>query len=198
MPYSKNLYPKLFFMSRLLLLVTLYASINASAQQYKKFLFAFDLGVPMSNLSPIGSFTLEPGYRINDKSLIGFRMEQIGIVSMAGGNSHSLGSMGINYQRYLSLSTGRFFYGGGIGLYNPSDNFIMSNTDRLNQRNGFGFYPRIGWELGHLRLMVEYNFIQKMSDYLTSYALGAISRYELVDKSYLGLKIGFFIGGGKK
>ncbi len=185
-------------MNKLLLVPFLFASTYASAQQYRKFLFAIDVGVPMGKAGSVGSFTLEPSYRLNDKTLIGFRMEQIGIISMIGANSSSLGSMGINYQRYASLSTGRFFYGGGIGLYNPSDNFIMSNTDKLNQRNGFGIYPRIGWEFGHLRLMAEYNFIEKMNYFLSYNSIGSIGHYELVDKSYLALKLGIFIGGGKR
>ncbi len=43
----------------------------------------------------------------------------------------------------------------------------MSNTETQSQRNGLGIYPRIGLEFGHARLMLEYNFIQNMNDYVS-------------------------------
>jgi len=184
------------------LISMLLISANAGAQHYRKFLFAVDIGAPISNLNPIGLFAMEPTYRLSDKIAIGFRMEQIGFVSTAGSNNASLGSMGINGHYYFDMTSLRPFCGVGIGLYNPSNNFIMSNTDAQNQRNGLGIYPRIGLEFGHARLMLEYNFIQKMNDYITPefnpMVPGAQGHYEMVNKNYLSIKIGFFIGGGKK
>jgi len=173
-------------------------SVSAVAQHYRKFLFAIDVGMPNSKLKPIGLLTMEPSYRVSDRIAVGFRMEQIGFVSMIGSNNSSLGSMGINGHYYFVMTTLRPFCGLGIGLYNPSNNFIMSNTETQNQRNGLGIYPRIGLELGHARLMLEYNFIQKMNDYISYDSPGIPGHYETVNKSYFSLKIGFFIGGGKK
>jgi hypothetical protein len=185
-------------MNKLVLIAMLFVSASTSAQQYRKFLFAFDIGYPKSQFGPIGSFSMEPGYRVTDKILIGYRMETIGFVSMIGANNISLSSMGINGQYYYSLSSVRPFFGMGIGLFNPSNNFIMSNTETQNQRNGLGIYPRIGLGVGHIRFMAEYNFIQKMSDYIPSHMIGTQGHYEQVNKSYLSFKIGFFFGGGRK
>jgi len=189
-------------MTKLSLVVMLFVSASAGAQQYRKFLFAIDIGAPRSSLNPIGSFTMEAGYRVRDRILIGFRVEQIGFVSMAGSTNSSLGSIGINGHYYFALPSVRPFCGVGIGLYNPSNNFMMSNTETQNQRNGFGVYPRIGLEFRHIRLMLEYNFIQKMNDYIItdmiSIPRGTQGHYQMIDKSYLSFKIGFFIGGGKK
>jgi hypothetical protein len=184
-------------MNRLLLAILISISANANAQQYRKFFFAIDIGSPNSKLKPRGSFTMEPSYRINDKLTVGLRMEQIGFLSGIGGDDVSLGSMGINAHYYFSPQSMRPFCGIGVGLYNPSNNFIMSSTDDRNQRNGFGVYPRAGLEFGHMRLMLEYNFIQKMTDYI-SFDVPGNGHYETVDKSYLSLKIGLLIGGGKK
>jgi hypothetical protein len=78
----------------------------------------------------------------------------------------------------------------------------MSNTDTQNQRNGLGVYPRVGIDFGHARVMLEYNFIQKMNDYISPdfnpMMPNAQGHYETINKSYLSLKIGFFIGGGRK
>jgi hypothetical protein len=129
-------------------------------------------------------------------------MEQIGFVSTTGSNNASLGSMGINGHYYFNMTSLRPFCGLGIGVYNPSNNFVMNNTETQSQRNGFGVYPRIGLEFGHIRLMLEYNFIQNMNDYISPdfnpIMTGAQGHYETVNKSYLSLKIGFFVGGGKK
>lgn len=189
-------------MKQLVLVAMLLLAINAEAQHYRKFLFSFDIGYPTSSLNSGGLFAMEPAYRLNDKILIGFRSEVIGFISMAGSSNSSLASMGLNGQYYFNSTSSRPFCGLGIGLYNPSDNFIMSNTDSRNQRNGFGVYPRVGLDFGHGRLMLEYNFIQEMNNYISpgTYAAiqGAQGYYEMVNPSYLSLKIGFFIGGGKK
>ncbi len=131
---------------------------------------------------------MEPGYRITNKFLVGLRMEQIGFLSTIGGNSASLASMGINGHYYFPLEGVRPFVGLGI--------------DNKSQRNGLGIYPRVGLEFGHMRIMIEYNWIQKMNDYVSPEFIpmmpGAQGHYETVDKSYFALKFGFFIGGGKK
>ncbi len=185
-------------MKKILLISIVLLSISASAQQYRKFLFAIDVGILNKKSFPISSFTLEPGYRISDKMLIGFRIEATGFISSMGSTNQSLGSMGINAHYYLKQSRVRPFAGLGIGLYNPSNNFIMNSTDNLNQRNGLGFYPRIGMEAGHFRVMMEYNLIQPMKDYI-SYDIPTTSgHYENINKSYFSIKIGVFLGGGKK
>jgi hypothetical protein len=186
-------------MKKIVLVAMLFVSANAGAQQYRKFFFAIDVGMPNSKLKPRGLFAMEPSYRVSDKIAVGFRMETIGIVSTIGGNEMSLSSMGINGHYYFPLPDVRPFCGLGIGLYNPSNNFIMSNTETQSQRNGVGIYPRIGLETGHVRLMLEYNFIQKMNDYIPNMngMMGMPGHYEMVDKSYLSIKFGFFIGGGK-
>jgi outer membrane protein X len=185
-------------MKKTLLILILFVYVSASAQQYRKFLFAIDLGGPNSkSYFPINSFTMEPSYRVNDKVLVGFRIEATGIVSMTGANNSFLGSMGLNAHYYLNQSSARPFLGIGIGLYNPSNNFIMNSTDNLNQRNGLGLYPRAGLEIGHFRVMMEYNFIQTMKDYI-SYDLPMPGHYENINKSYFSLKVGIFVRGGKK
>lgn len=189
-------------MKQIVLVATLLLAINAEAQQYRKLLFAFNIGLYASDLNSRGLFAMEPAYRLNDKILIGFRTEVIGFVSMMGSSNSSLGSMGLNGQYYFNTTSSRLFCGLGVGLYNPSNNFIMSNTDARNQRDGFGIYPRLGFDFGHGRLMLEYNLIQKMNNYISpginAIINGAQGHYEMVNPSYLSLKIGFFIGGGKK
>jgi len=193
-------------MKKVVFILLFLVSVTANAQQYRKFLFAMDFGSPLTSAAsstPIGLFSLEPGYRIHDNVLIGFRIESTGMFSNIGTDNISLSSMGINGQYYFSQKPIRPFAGLGIGLYNPNNNFIISNTDNLSQRNGIGFYPRVGFELGHMRLMLEYNIVQTMKYYISPdmppiMGINYTGHYENINQSYLSLKIGFFIGGGKK
>jgi hypothetical protein len=58
----------------------------------------------------------------------------------------------------------------------------------------------VGVDLGHFRLIVEYNFVGNMTDYVFSYrgSPAPTGQFESINKNYLNLKIGFFFGGGKK
>ncbi len=45
----------------------------------------------------------------------------------------------------------------------------------------FAFAPRVGFEYGHFRTAIEYN---------------AVGKTGAINNNYLGIKLGFFIGGG--
>jgi hypothetical protein len=186
-------------MKKLLVLILLAMPLLANGQNYRKVFFAMDLGVPLGKNSGIGSISLEPSYRINDKMCAGFRIEHNGLVSMTGGSNPFVASLGVSYQYYLP-SKSRIFVGGGLAVFNPTNNFLVGNTDTMNERNRLGFFPRVGVDFGHLRLMAEYNFVGSMTDYVLAYrGVGApTGQFESINKNYLNLKIGFFIGGGRK
>lgn len=181
-------------MRKLILFAILLAATNVHAQQFRKFLLAAQLGLPDGH-GIISSFALEPGYRLSDRVQVGFRMETQNMMPFTGASSNPVNSMGINAHYYFYK---RSFFGAGVGLFNPSNNFIMSSTESQNQRNGIGFYPRVGIDLGHFRLMAECNFVQPMKDYISYPMPGFVGHYENVNKNYLSLKIGFFLGGGRK
>ncbi|MCA6381117.1 MAG: hypothetical protein IM606_04035 [Cytophagales bacterium] len=186
-------------MKKLLVFVLLAMSLVANGQNYRKVFLGIDWGAPLGKNSGIGSISLEPSYRINDKMSAGFRIEHNGIVSMTGGSNPFVGSLGVSYQYYLPFKP-RVFVGGGFAIFNPSNNFLISNTDTQNERNRLGFFPRVGVDLGHFRLIVEYNFVGNMTDYVFAYrgSPAPTGQFESINKNYLNLKIGFFFGGGKK
>lgn len=186
-------------MKKILLLILLCTSLTGLSQNYRKVFLALDLGIPLGKNSGIGSISLEPGYRINDKMSVGFRIEHNGLASMGGSNNPYVASIGLSYQYYLPIKS-RFFVGGGLALFNPNNNFLVSNTDTKNERNRLGFFPRVGLELGHFRIMAEYNFVGNMTDYInTSGNTGIPGGYfKSIDKNYFNFKIGFFVGGGKR
>ena len=186
-------------MKLLLVLSLLIIPFLANGQSYRKVFFAIDWGAPFAKNSGIGSISLEPSYRINDKMSAGFRIEHNGIVSMNDGGNPFLGSLGVSYQYYIPFKP-RVFVGGGIAIFNPSNNFILSSTDTMNERNRLGFFPRVGVDLGHFRVMVEYNFVGDMTDYVSTYGNAGVPGgfYQSVNKNYFNLKFGFFVGGGRK
>jgi outer membrane protein W len=106
-------------------------------------------------------------------------------------NINSDGESGSAKANYSYLATGDYYFsnnkfrpfaGAGTGIYTfASLDFDSDNPslDNIPVASKFGFMARGGFEYGHLRLGVEYNFVgQKMW--------------------YLGLKIGAVIGGGRK
>lgn len=187
-------------MKTLLAFSLLTMSLVANGQNYRKVFFAMDFGIPSAtNHGGVGSLTLEPSYRINDKMAVGFRIEQRGFLSMLGGGAMPLASLGLSYQYYLPTRA-RVFIGGGFAVFNPTNSFLVGNTDTMNERNRWGFFPRIGFDFDHFRLMAEYNFVGNMTDYVTSYRGSPMptGQFESINKNYLNLKFGFFIGGGRK
>lgn len=188
-------------MKKLLVLICLALPFTAIGQNYRKVFFAIDLGMPMAKQNLLGSFTLEPNFRINDKMSVGLRLEQRLFLSasLGGKTDTSTGSIGLSYQYYLPVPK-RIFVGGGMAVFNPTNNFLMSNSDTQNERNRWGFFPRIGIDLGHFRLVAEYNFVGNMTEYFSTFGNNGIPGgfYESVNKSYFSLKLGFFIGGGRK
>jgi hypothetical protein len=185
-------------MKALIVLILLLTQFAANGQSYRKAFFALDFGVPMGSKAGIGSISLEPSFRINDRIAAGIRIEVRGLFAI-GGNNVPLASIGTSCQYYLPVNS-RIFVGSGIAIFNPSNNFIVSSTDTMNERNRLGFFPRAGVDLGHFRVMVEYNFVGNMTDYVSTFGNAGVPGgfYQSVNKNYFNLKFGFFVGGGRK
>jgi len=159
---------------------------------FKKFKVDVSLGYAMPQEST-GSgtkagvlFVVEPKYAVRDEISVGLRMEGAIMANLdVEGES---GSAKANYSYlatgdyYFSNNKFRPFAGAGTGIYTfASVDFEGDNSslDNIPVASKFGFMARGGFEYGHLRLGVEYNFVgQKIG--------------------YLGLKIGAVIGGGRK
>jgi hypothetical protein len=147
----------------------------ASAQDYKKFKVGLGGGLASglgSNLAPL--ITFEPAYRISDDLAIGLRIE----ATTEFTSEASIGSFALNSQYYFSENKFRLFVGGGLGLY-----YFQSRG--YSAPGKFGFYPRIGFDVGHFSLLLDGNLYEK------------ITGYKYFNR-YLGLKICVFVGGGKK
>ena len=193
------------------------AFLTANAQEYKP----VKIGLGLGYASPGGEgakggvlFYLEPAYRVSDAFAVGLRIESAIMasgVSYSGSGSSTVvseaevsgnGSYTINGQYYFSNNSFRPFIGAGFGIYTVvggsysvsggSSTTVAASADASK----FGFYPRLGFDLGHFTLQAEYNIIPSSKDEISLSGLSVITTES--KSSYLGIKAGFFISGGKK
>lgn len=167
----------------------------AKAQEFKP--FKVDLALGYAKPSGEGAsggvlFAVEPKYAIMDQLSVGLRWELalMARVSMDGTSEvKGTSSYVPTLDYYFGTNKSRVFAGVGAGLYQyagASFDGDYENEEDLNMYSSyskFGVVPRVGAELGHFRIAVEYNIVPK--------------QYEL-SNSYLSFKLGAFIGGGKK
>lgn len=211
-------------MKKTLLLIILFGAgiMIAQAQEYKP----VKVGIGLGYASPGGSgakggvlFYLEPAYRVNDQIAVGLRLESAVMArgySISGTSTSSNvdlsvsanGSYTVNGQYYFSNNTFRPFAGLGFGIYSLASvkasassgtGGSTSSAEVAASASKFGFYPRVGFDLGHFNMMIEYNIIPSTkSDVVISTGTGTTTATSESKNSYLGIKFGFFFGGGKK
>jgi outer membrane protein X len=139
-----------------------------------------------------GLFYAEPAYQFSENLLIGFRIEDAamtrGISTSSNDHLSSTVSFTLNGQHYFSDNYARPFIGLGFGIYSMAP-VISGNTSNERQNAGsgtsFGLYPRVGIDVGHLNLTVDYNVIPSYD----------VPRDRKVVNSYLAMKAGFSFGG---
>ena len=176
--------------------LTLCVAIFGNAQ-YEKTFKPFKVDIAVGYALPAGSgakagalFAIEPKYALNDNLALGLRMElaataQGAIINgeMNQGDVKASGSYLATADYYINTNRFRPFVGIGAGIYtNASANIDEQASDEVQKGSRFGFAPRAGFEFGHFRTGIEYNFAGKTAS---------------VNHNYLGIKIGFFIGGGR-
>jgi outer membrane protein X len=175
------------------------------AQEFKPFKVGIGLGYAAPSKTGAGAeggflLFVEPAYRATNNILIGLRLESAiiarGIKGVGAddvsGNASSNASYTLNTQFYFNENYVRPFVGAGLGFFSLAavkfntavDNTIDNNEVATETR--FGFYPRIGLDAGHFILTLDYNFIPKTD----------IPGVGEVNNNYLGIRVGFSIGGG--
>jgi outer membrane protein X len=174
-------------------------SQDTSSRVFKKFKVDISVGYASPSSSSISSqgskfnggalFAIEPKFAVIDPLAIGVRVETAVIAHIYNNNNNSNNSNGkanlsylLTADYYFTKSRFRPFIGAGGGIYSTAaidSNTVNSNSSSVPYTSQFGFMARAGFELGHLRIGAEYNFVSN-------------------NASYLGLKIGVCIGGGMK
>jgi outer membrane protein W len=197
-------------MKKIFLVLGLFTWAGLTQAQDRAFKpFKVDLAVGYAVPSGTGSRggfvgAIEPKYALMDQFSIGLRLETALVArgieevgSSTSGNSYNFDlsavrSYALTGEYYLGTNKSRFFAGIGAGLFQYTKANVTTtpttttrNSD-IEAYNKFGVVPRIGAELGHFRLAVEYNFIPKHEVNGTS-----------LNNNYFSFKIGAFIGGGQ-
>lgn len=205
-----------------LLLAFSVVSLCTFAQDYKAFRWGLGLGYAAPGGGGEGAkggvlLYTEPSYRVTDQIAVGLRFELavMARVAVSGTSSNSTaeaevkanGSYTVNGQYYFGSSSFRPFAGAGFGVFalasatgTASANGSGTATSEVAGGTKVGFYPRVGFDVGHFTMNLEYNIIPKtegISQVVSGN--GTITNQNVeIKNSYLGFKLGFFIGGGKK
>jgi outer membrane protein W len=193
-------------MKRILTVVVLVAitAFAAKAQEFKKFKVGLGAGYAMTSGEGAKAgvlLYLEPAYRVQDQILVGLRLEGAAVVRgyaesvETGSVSASFsGSQALFGQYYFSNSTFRPFVGVGLGLNKVSTAAASFNGEAFAAVNEskFGFFPRVGADIGHFTISIDVNLIGASK-------LTGTSGTELTTKNnYIGIRMGGFFGGGRK
>jgi hypothetical protein len=177
----------------------------------------FKVDVSLGGAIPSGSgskggvlFAVEPKYAIIDQLAVGLRIEGAvtarGLVNSDGTYASTdvkaSGSYLATSDFYFTNTTFRPFVGAGAGIFSlAAGNYNAADGTSTTQLSGasskFGGMFRAGFETWHFRLGIEYNLIGNTSMPVYDYngnLLGTLTS----KNSYLGIKTGFFFGGGRK
>lgn len=180
-----------------IILLALGISTIGYAQEYKPFQLYIGLGYAAPSDGGGGIILdLEPSYRINDQIAVGFRLESAAMAKNFSGDFNAetsvsaVGSYTLNGRYYLGDSNFRPYIGAGFGIYalgtvevDASGNTTGGDYDAGSK---FGFYPRIGFDVGHFNMNLDYNIIPKSEENGTE-----------LKNSYIGIRMAFFLFGGK-
>ena len=182
----------------------LLAAVAVNAQEFKK--FRVGIGGGYASASGTGAkggilIYCEPAYRVMDQLLVGVRFEAAAMirgyeesVETSSISASLSGAQGVFGQYYFSNNTFRPFVGLGLGLNKiatAAASFEGEAYAALDESK-FGFFPRIGFDVSHFTLSIDYNMIGPST-------LEGSSGGELKTKNnYIGIRFGGFFGGGRK
>jgi hypothetical protein len=148
-------------------------------------------------------FVVEPKYAVIPQLSVGLRLEAAitvaGVdVSTGTYNSTASAKAAASYlltgDYYFTNEDLRPFAGAGVGLFNTAGVSISSSNPNAATGSKFGGMVRAGVEYKHFRFGVEYNLVGKTT--VPPSSSSANDGYT-IQNAYVGIKIGFCIGGGR-
>ncbi len=187
----------------------LLAALSATAQEYKPFKVNLSVGFAKPINGGVSGgflFAVEPKYGISDNFDLGLRLESAAVargIQVNGNTTTSdLGaySSALVTGNYLfGTSNVRPFLGVGVGVYSIGAAGTVSVTNGQNPPQDvnfvsdtkFGGMIRAGIKAGHFVAGVEYNAAPTTNTTLGTTRVSS-------ENSYLGFKVGFDIGGGRR
>lgn len=182
-------------------------TVSATAQEYKPFKVNVSIGIA----KPLGAgvsggalLSLEPKYGITDNIDLGLRLESAfvarGIVVNGNTTTSDVGAFSsylLTGNYLFGTSNVRPFLGLGLGAFvvSAAGTVVVTNGTTNQDVNfvsdtKFGGMIRGGVKAGHFVAAVEYNAAPTTSNRLGNATISS-------ENAYLGIKVGFDIGGGR-
>lgn len=181
---------------------------NVYSQRQGGFRVGLDLGYTFPSDGGGGIlFSIEPKYNIKENMNVGLRIGAAAMIrdiqDNGDGNTTSAkvsanGSYVATYDYYFNAAGKSFvpYIGGGVGYYsianveiddtNESDQIAIDATGKM------GALVRGGFEWGKFRMGLEYNLVPESNlQNINGDNIGTVSN------TYLGVHLGFYVGGGK-
>ena len=192
------------YLFSLLMLVTL----SATAQEFKPFKVNVSIGYAKAigaGLSGGVLVSLEPKYGLSDNFDLGLRLESAFIARGVTYNGNTTTGDAAAFGSYLLtgtylIGTGgiRPFVGVGAGLFSVASGGTITVVNNQTPQDvvfvaetKFGAMIRAGIKAGHFVAAVEYNAVPTTTNKLANTTIDS-------KNAYLGIKVGFDIGGGRK
>jgi len=201
-------------MKNLLAIVFFSSILSFTAQSQSSKFKPFKVDVSLGYASPGGDgakggilFAAEPKYAVIPQLSVGLRMEAA-IVARFNGYDQNGEIMDASVKGSASyLATADYYFrgnhsfrpftGSGVGLYSVAGIEATSTTGQVSGGTKFGGMIRSGFEFSHFRFGIEYNIVPKTT--FTGYDDEGNPTSGLTsNNSYMGIKIGVCIGGGRK
>ena len=198
-------------MKKIILLVLITTAFaNGYSQEKGKFRVGLDLGYVPASGGGGGLFSLEPKINIKDNMNIGLRLGGAAVVrdlvtnesdqftaKVAGIGSY-VGTYDYYFHKSGSGSSFAPYVGAGFGYYSLAnvevDDADVDQSQTLDPTVSgvFGGLIRGGFEWAGFRMGLEYNFIPDSDiENIDGDVVGTAKN------AYIGIHIGFFVGGGK-
>lgn len=173
-------------------------TVGANAQEFKKFRWAVGAGYAKPSGEGAGGGLLwatEFGYRLSDPICLSLRIEGAAVIrglseSISGYDNAEvagISSYTANGIYYLSNEKFRPYVGAGVGMFSLSAVSVGASGVGAAAETKIGFYPRVGFDLGHFNINIDYNIIGN-----SDLGNGLESK-----NSYLGVRVGGFFFGGR-
>lgn len=171
----------------------LLVSCAAFGQEPSRFHVGAGLGYAHADQRNGGSIYVEPTFAMGDNFLTGLQLEYAMIgSSRAGDPSSGIISFSANGRYYLNQNRLRPFVGAGMGVYYLSNDILAPGFQSVSS---FGFYPRLGFDIGHLAVVLDYNFVSRQMPAAVTVFGVPVGSTEQKDANYVGLKLGYVFRG---
>jgi outer membrane protein X len=197
-------------MRKIILLVVVLLFANGYSQEAGKFRVGLDFGYVPAGGGGGGLVSLEPKFNIKDNMNVGLRLGGAAVVRDLVINSNDeftakvagISSFVGTYDYYFHKSGSSFapYIGGGVGYYSLAN--VELDDTAINEGSStelnpavsgvFGGLVRGGFEWAGFRMGLEYNFLPESDiEDVNGTKVGTAKN------AYVGIHIGFFVGGGK-